>query len=782
MGLFSNLFSRKERESALPKRAGRAEQAGSDSEGPELPKGVPGDASREPSRRSGKFVPMEYGKVGEGTLRIRNLIGDVTELGRREDVGIGEVSAMIEQINADFDGSDDVFVNAAKMLLLQIADDGAVSEEERRLLAGFGETYANPISDDPVETVAGKAFVLTGDFEIDGGKATAAEMIKAAGGEVKSGTSRKVSYVVVGGLGSDAWAFGGFGQKVKKALDLTLTGKADIRVVTEKALMDFFSQSSPEAMEALSERTERFERQWRSARVVSRDFEGLTDGQREVFDLVKAGKNVYLTGLGGTGKSYVLDRIIEWAHGEEMNVIVCAPTGIAALNIGGCTVHRALGIRPGKTLQMNPYPYIEDGSALLECDLMIVDEISMCRMDLFDYLSSVLMKAAAMRSEDGKRPCQLIVVGDFCQLPPVITRDEKEILDQKYGFDVRNGYPFMGTDWDSWRFEKVELTEAIRQRDADFVAALNACRVGDTSGLHWIEEHAAGEPAEKAIVLCGRNDEAARENRKRLDALPGDAFVYAAAITGSVEESDIPTDKALKLKAGARVMALVNDTERTFMNGSLGDVIKCGDDYVEVLFDNGYLGVLYPHEWDITRPTLEGRRTRMETIGTFTQIPLKLAYAMTIHKAQGQTFEAASIYPRCWDPGQLYTALSRLTSIGGLHMAHSCPDSSLITSPDVLDFNEGRPIRRQPVPSAANAGDQAELPIGETAMSANDAMGATPTSQPSQSRKQHSWTAEEESFILANPDMTARELAERFGVTAKAVERKRAKLRSTARS
>ena len=102
--------------------------------------------------------------------------------------------------------------------------------------------------------------------------------------------------------------------------------------------------------------------------------------------------------------------------------------------------------------------------------------------------------------------------------------------------------------------------------------------------------------------------------------------------------------------------------------------------------------------------------------------------------------------------------------------------------PDVLDFNEGRPIRRQPVPSAANAGDQAELPIGETAMSANDAMGATPTSQPSQSRKQHSWTAEEESFILANPDMTARELAERFGVTAKAVERKRAKLRSTARS
>lgn len=780
MGLLSSLFGKRGRETAQARQVIQAEPNDSECESIGRFKDASTDAKRETSRQSGKFVPMEYGKVGEGTLRVRELIEDVTKLGCREDIGISEVKTLIERLDADFGDSDDVFVNAAKALLLQIADDGAVSEDERRLLAGFGEMYANPISDEPVKAVAGKAFVLTGDFEIDGGKATAAEMIKAAGGEVKSGTSRKVSYVVVGGLGSDAWAFGGFGQKVKKALDLTLTGKADIRVVTEKALMAFFAQSSPEAMDALNERAERFERQWKSVRVVSRDFEGLTGGQREVFDLVRAGRNVCLTGLGGTGKSYVLDRIIEWARGEEMNVIVCAPTGIAALNIGGCTVHRALGIRPGKTLQMNPHPYVEDGSALLECDLMIVDEISMCRMDLFDYLSSVLKKAAAMRAEDGKRPCQLIVVGDFCQLPPVVTKDEKDILDQKYGFDVRNGYPFMGTDWDSWCFEKVELTEAIRQRDADFVAALNACRVGDTSGLHWIEEHAAGEPAEKAIVLCGRNDDAARENRKRLDALPGESFAYMAVVSGSVEESDMPAEKALKLKAGARVMALVNDTEGAFMNGSLGDVVRCGDDCVEVRFDNGYVGVLCPHEWDILRPTLDGRKMRMETIGTFTQIPLKLAYALTIHKAQGQTFEAASIYPRCWDPGQLYTALSRLTSISGLHMAHSCPDSSLITSPDVIDFNEGKPISKQYLSVVEQVGSQAELPISETTKSDEDEPSEEPAPKPSQGRKQHAWTAEEEGFIMANPDMTARELAERFGVTAKAVERKRAKLRSSA--
>lgn len=771
MGSYTNLFSGKNRKSNVAKqaKAGIHETARSD-----FPAHVT-DELAEPSNKAAKYTPIEYGKVSDHTRKIRELIKSVTELGECKAVEIGEVTATIERIDTELGNSDDVFVNAAKTLLLQIADDGAVSDEERRLLSKFGEMYANPISDEPVKSVSGKAFVLTGDFAVDGGKATAAEMINAAGGEVKSRTSSKVSYVVVGGLGSEAWAFNGFGTKVKKALDLKLTGKADIRIVTERALMEYFSSSSPEAMNTLSERINRFEHQWKSAKVVSHDFKGLTDGQRKFFDLVKEGRNVYLTGLGDTGKSYVLDLIIKWAADKEMNAIVCAPTGIAALNIGGCTIHRALGIQPGKTLQVNPYPFIKNGSPLPKCDLMIVDEISMCRMDLFDYLSSVLRKAAKERAELGKPPCQLIVVGDFCQLPPVVTKDEKKILDQKYGYDVRNGYPFMGTDWNSWKFEKVELTEAIRQRDSDFVAALNACRVGDTNGLHWIEEHAAKTPLKKAIVLCGRNDEATRENRRRLDALPSPSFSYQGTITGIVEGSDLPTEASLELKVGARVMALVNNSEKTFMNGSLGNVIWCNEDAVGVRFDNGYEGALYRHEWDIKQPRLDGSRTRMEIIGTFTQIPLKLAYAMTIHKAQGQTFEAASIYPRCWDPGQLYTALSRLTSIDGLYFAHPCPDSSLITSPDVLAFNEGRNIARAPLaPEGIHASEQTVRPISK-----DEADHLDPKSKVRKpSQKNHSWTTKEESFILANPDMTARELASMFGVTPKAVERKRAKLRA----
>lgn len=690
MGLFSSLFGGKNQDSNSSEPVEKHEQEN-------VQAGFVTHIDDEPikiARKSGEYVPMEYGKVGDSTRKIRDLIESVTKLGERDGFEIEEVTAIIERINSDLCDSDDVFVGATKTLLLQIADDGAVGDEERKLLAGFGAIYANPISNEPVETVSGKAFVLTGDFEVDGGKATVADMIKAAGGEVKTGTSRKVSYVVVGGLGSDAWAFDSFGQKIKKALDLRLTGKADIRVVTERALMEHFRLSSPEGMNVLNEHIERFEWQWKTAKVVSRNFKGLTDGQRKVFDLVKDSRNVYLTGIGGTGKSYVLDRIIEWADDEEKNVIICAPTGIAALNVGGCTVHRALGIRPGKTLQVDPYPYIAEDSPLLECDLMIVDEISMCRMDLFDYLSSVLKKAAVERVKTGKPPCQLIVVGDFCQLPPVVTREEKDVLEQKYGYDVRNAYPFMGTEWDSWSFEKVELTEAIRQRDAEFVAALNACRIGDTKGLRWIERHAAKTPTEKAIVLCGRNDEAIRENRRQIDALSGPLYTYQGATSGAVEVSDLPTEKSLEFKVGARVMALQNDSEDTFMNGSLGNVTWCGKDVVGVRFDNGYEGSLYSHKWDITRPILDSGKTKMEVIGTFTQVPLKLAYAITIHKAQGQTFDAASIYPRCWDPGQLYTALSRLTSVGGLHLAYACPDSSLITSPDVLAFNEGREIKR----------------------------------------------------------------------------------------
>lgn len=636
-----------------------------------------------------------YGQVSDETSKIRELIKKVSQLSQAHALDAHEAAEPMRFIDAQLANSEDMFVKLIKARLLQILNKGIIEDEDRVALVKIAETYTNPISDSPIESISGLAFVLTGDFKTDGGKETIKQMIEAEGGVVKSGTSSKVSYVVVGGLGSDAWAFGNYGQKVKKALDLKCSGKVNIEVVTEKALLGYFSNTSGGALQVLKARKDRFERQWTSAKVVSRDFRGLTSGQQQVFDTVARGDNVYLTGLGGTGKSYILDVIIDWARKQGKNVIACAPTGIAALNIGGSTLHRVLSISPGETLAMHPYINVRENSPLMACDILIVDEISMCRMDLFDYLSLALKNAALRRSKTGQRPCQLIVVGDFCQLPPVLNKYEKKILDEKYGRDVRGAYAFMSDEWDTWNFKKIELVEAIRQRDSDFVAALNACRVGDTQGLRWIEEHSASIPDPKAIILCGKNAEAAQANNNKLGELRTSEKVYYATINGDVELADRPTESELRLKVGARVIALVNDSERTYMNGSLGVVKACNKNSVTVQFDNGYKGAVSTHDWEITRPSLVNGRTTAEVIGEFIQIPLKLAYAMTIHKAQGQTFEAASIYPRCWDPGQLYTALSRLTSVSGMHLAYKCADSFLITSQDVIDFNEGKPIKRE---------------------------------------------------------------------------------------
>lgn len=412
----------------------------------------------------------------------------------------------------------------------------------------------------------------------------------------------------------------------------------------------------------------------------------LTAGQAKAFDAIRSGRNAFITGNGGTGKSYLLEGAIAWARSAGRQVIVCAPTGIAALNVGGSTVHRALGITPDRVLGPKSHPSLPSDSPLPKCDLMVVDEISMCRCDLFDYLSCCLRETAAQREAQGLGPCQLVVVGDFFQLPPVVTDDDRPILDRMYGREVRGAYPFMGDEWGRWGFERVALTEAIRQRDAGFVSALERCRVGDISGARWIESHAARVAADDAIVLCGTNAMAGRENSDRLRALPGPDARYRGRMWGDVRKQDMPTDMTLRLRVGARVMSVVNDVEGRFMNGSLGTVLGCGEASVTVMFDGGRKVEVTSHVWTVTKPTLEGGRIRMATVGEFEQVPLRLAWAITIHKSQGQTFVHAVVHPYCWDYGQLYTALSRLTDVGGLRLAKPIRSKYLRASPDVIAF------------------------------------------------------------------------------------------------
>ena len=731
---------------------------------------------------TGHARTYQYGQTSARTKKVAALMRRLAELSRQPALTAADLRAEAAQIEQELPGDSDTFVVAARELLGRLAaeaPEGGLDAEGREELARLAALYEHPVSDEPVTEMAGRRFVLTGDFAAPGGKDGVTRLIAAEGGRVvKSNPSRMTSYVVVGELGSDAWAFGSYGQKVKRALDLRLSGQGEVRVVSEAALMDYFEHNSESAMAELAAARERFARQWAQARTVSRDFHGLTEGQARAFDAVKAGKNVYLSGLGGTGKSYVLERIIEWARGTEQNVLVCAPTGIAALNVGGSTVHRALGIRPEQTLTGQPSPRVSQDSPLYACDLMIVDEISMCRVDLFDYLSAALQRAADLRAAEGRPACQLVVVGDFSQLPPVVPRDERKILNELYGYDVRGGYPFMGRSWESWGFEHVELTEAIRQRDAEFVAALNAVRVGDTAGLRWIEAHAATRAPEGAIVLCGTNAQAEQENQRHLDALPGRARTYRGASEGQLERSDMPTSERLVLKPGARVMALVNRSAGTYMNGSLGTVVDCGPKAVTVRFDGSERDVdVRPYVWEVTRPVLNGRRTALESVGAFMQVPLKLAHAITIHKAQGQTFEAVSVWPDCWDAGQLYTALSRATDIQGLHLVHPCPDASLVTSKDVIDFQEGRPVLREPLAAKKRSVASCDSSSSDTASDAPRSPSPRAPRPAGTTRAYHHWTAEEDAYIACHPQASAAELAERFGVSERAAAARRAKVR-----
>lgn len=414
----------------------------------------------------------------------------------------------------------------------------------------------------------------------------------------------------------------------------------------------------------------------------------LTKGQREAYEAVRRGENVFLTGNGGTGKSYLVNGIIDWARGSGLNVLVCAPTGIAAINVGGATIHRTLSISPDMVLGPKRNPSVPNGSPVPKCDLMIVDEISMCRVDLFDYLSSVLRAVGRDRQAQGLATCQLVVVGDFFQLPPVVTKDDRPMLEQMYGRDMRGGYPFMGDEWDKWEFRRITLTETIRQRDGDFVAALDRCRVGDIAGARWIESHASKKAQDGAIILCGTNSKANEENGSRLGAIKTNATGYRASMWGDVSQQDMPTEVKIRLKPGARVMSVVNDPDETYMNGTLGTVEECRRDSVVVAFDNGSRVEVARHTWNVMRPVLEDGHIRMETVGEFIQIPLRLAWAITIHKSQGQTFDRAVIYPYSWDYGQLYTALSRLTDVRGMTLAKPIQTKFLKASPDVLEFEE----------------------------------------------------------------------------------------------
>lgn len=389
----------------------------------------------------------------------------------------------------------------------------------------------------------------------------------------------------------------------------------------------------------------------------------MNEDQKKAFEVLMSGKNVFLTGDAGTGKTFLVNKFIEEMKKQKKNLVITAPTGIAALNIGGVTIHSAFGIPVGKDLTK---VFINPNNVIKAADVILIDEISMCRMDLFDVIGAIITSV--------DKNIQLVVIGDFYQLPPVLNGKDKKILDDYYKCDVGGAFAFESEYWKDFKFETVVLKEVVRQDNPRFITALNYLRKGNPISLKYFVAYCNKEPIKDAITIVGTNKRAEEINERQLGKIRTLEYTFNAIKWGEI--TAFPTYETLKLKVGARVMTLINTFE--YRNGSTGTIVNINNNEIKVRFDDGSYSYIQRYTWEFKEYVSENGIIKEKIVGSFNQLPVKLAYAITVHKSQGQTYEAVNFEPCGWSHGQLYVALSRCKDISKLYIAPGLKYSHLI--------------------------------------------------------------------------------------------------------
>lgn len=458
-------------------------------------------------------------------------------------------------------------------------------------------------------------------------------------------------------------------------------------------------------------------------------YETLNNGQKEIFDRLVNGENVFITGNAGTGKSYLVKAFDEWCTVNKKNLVKTAPTGVAALEIGGATLHRQFGLEVGldfKEITEEAVITTKKLNFLKRADILLIDEISMVRMDIFDRLMLILEAYNKNRERKRKKPVQLIFVGDFFQLAPVVSKDERPLLEEHYQRPLGDAYCFQSRYWRMFKVQLCNLTEVVRQADPKFCQALDECKEGDTHCLAFIRQASAKEIIPDAIWLCGKNATASQKNLSELAKIPASEHTYTVKYGGDVTAKDKLCEETLTLKEGARVVFLVNDTLGQYQNGTMGTVTHCDTDFVLVKVDDRkdydgkpvkgkivtveihafckYKYESKTHEILLFEENASGEKTpvidektglqkvkreirldKVET-GRAEQLPLRLGYAVTIHKSQGQTYDAMNLAPEIFATGQLYVALSRCKTIENMHIEGNLTQRMVMSSSEVLAF------------------------------------------------------------------------------------------------